>query len=231
MIKFSITNHFSGAIQFIAEIDCAKDTPTSAKVGLAVRWAIKTGANLTAANLAGADLTRADLTRANLTAADLTGADLTRADLTRAYLTRANLTGAYLAGADLTRADLTRADLTRAYLTRANLTRAYLAGADLTRADLTAANLAGAYLAGARLAGAKIKDFAIIGYPDGWSSWTYITEAGEQRVQIGCRNKTIEEGRQYWAGKENRREVMAALDYAESIAKIRGWASEKEEAA
>ena len=30
-------------------------------------------------------------------------------------------------------------------------------------------------------------------------------------------------GRAYWAGKDNRREVLAALDYAEVIGKLRGW--------
>lgn len=34
------------------------------------------------------------------------------------------------------------------------------------------------------------------------------------------------EARLYWAGKENRREVLAALDYIEAVARIRGWATE-----
>ncbi len=208
-MKFSITNRLSGASQFIAEIDCAEDAPTSTKVGLAVRWAVKTGANL-----AGANLTRANLARANLAGAYLTGA----------YLTGANLTGANLA-----RANLARANLAGAYLTGAYLAGADLAGADLAGADLARADLAGADLTGADLAGAKIKDLVVLGHPNGWSAWTYITEAGEQRIQVGCHNKTIAEGRQYWADKENRREVMAVLDYAESIAKIRGWVSEKTE--
>ena len=54
---------------------------------------------------------------------------------------------------------------------------------------------------------------AHIGQPDGWNAWTYFdTKLNEQRVQVGCKNKTIAEGREYWANKENRREVLAALD-------------------
>ena len=90
---------------------------------------------------------------------------------------------------------------------------AYLSGADLS----------GAYLSGAYLSGAKIQDLATLGFPNGWSAYAYVTESGERRVQIGCQNKTFAEGRAYWANKPNRREIMAALDYAEAIANIRDW--------
>jgi hypothetical protein len=91
MIKFDVHNRFTGAVQFTAEIDCADDAPTSVKLGLAVRWAIKVRADLAGANLAGAYLARAYLTGAYLTDADLTGANLTGANLTGAYLTGANI--------------------------------------------------------------------------------------------------------------------------------------------
>ena len=120
-MKYGIKNRFTGAVQFIAEIDCTEDAPTSIKVGLSVKWAIKADANLADADLARANLARANLTGANLTGADLTGAYLARAYLARAYLTGADLTGAYLTGANLARAYLTGADLTGAYLTGANL--------------------------------------------------------------------------------------------------------------
>ena len=91
-------------------------------------------------------------------------------------------------------------------LARANLAGAYLAGADLARA-----NLARAYLA------------AQLGTPNGWDAWTYYVKDGVQRVRVGCRDLTIAEGRAYWGGKENSREVLAALDYAEAIGRLRGW--------
>ena len=100
---------------------------------------------------------------------------------------------------------------------------AYLSGANLSGADLSGADLSGAYLSGAYLSGAKIQDLATLGFPNGWSAYAYVTESGERRVQIGCQNKTFAEGRAYWANKPNRREIMAALDYAEAIANIRDW--------
>ena len=130
-IKQEILNRFSGEVIFTAEIECAADELPSIKMGLAVKAAVKAGANLAEANLA----------RANLADANLAGANLARA-----YLAGAYLAGAYLAGANLARANLARA----------NLARANLAGANLVGANLEDANLARAYLAGVKNA-----DFAI----------------------------------------------------------------------
>ena len=99
----------------------------------------------------------------------------------------------------------------------ANLRGANLRGANLGDVDLRDANLRGADLRDANLV-------AHIGQPNGWFAWTYWdTKAKVQRVQVGCRNFTIAEGRGYWANKPNRREVLAALDFAEATARIRGW--------
>lgn len=89
----------------------------------------------------------------------------------------------------------------------------------------------GAILDGARLDGARLgrhtlaagQSWATLGWPDGWFSYTFVTKDGEQRVKIGCQDKTIAEGRAYWANKADRREVFAALDYAEAIGRARGW--------
>ena len=90
-MKFDILNRFTGAVQITAEIECGDNELTSIKLGLAVRWAFKSGADLR-----GADLRGADLRGANLRGADLRGADLSGADLRGA-----NLRGADLSGADL----------------------------------------------------------------------------------------------------------------------------------
>lgn len=58
MIKFDITNRFTGAAQFTAEIDCDDSELTSTKIGLAVKWGIKTRADLAGADLAGAKIIR-----------------------------------------------------------------------------------------------------------------------------------------------------------------------------
>ena len=129
-----------------------------------------------------------------------------KANLRWADLSVANLSGANLSGADLSGAYLSVANLSVANLSGANLRWAYLSGAYLSGADLSRACLA-----------------AQLGQPNGWHAWTYVSKDGEQRVRVGCRDYTITEGRAYWAGKDNRLEVLAALDYAERIAELRGW--------
>jgi hypothetical protein len=71
LIKVNVRKRFSDAIQFTAEIECADAVSPSIKLGLAVRWAMKSGANLR-----GADLRRANLGGANLDGADLSGANI-----------------------------------------------------------------------------------------------------------------------------------------------------------
>jgi uncharacterized protein YjbI with pentapeptide repeats len=117
-----------------------------------------------------------------------------------AVKSRAYLNGAYLHGADLSGADLSGA---------------YLNGAYLHGADLSGADLSGAYLHG-------VHSVIALGYPNNWSAFAWLKNK-EIRVQIGCRDFSLSEGRAYWAGKENRREVLAALDYAETVANLRGW--------
>ena len=93
-----------------------------------------------------------------------------------------------------------------------------------TGAYLTGAYLTGAYLSGAYLSGAD--DIIAVGQPNGY--WTFAWRSGDTiRLHVGCHrgDMTLAEGRAYWAGKDNRREVMAALDYIEAVAKIRGWVS------
>jgi hypothetical protein len=68
-MKFEVRNRFSGAVQFTAEIECDEGASTSIKLGLAVRWAIKSRADLSGADLSGADLSGADLRSADLSGA------------------------------------------------------------------------------------------------------------------------------------------------------------------
>ena len=100
-----------------------------------------------------------------------------------------------------------------------------LAGADLAGADLAGAYLAGAYLARANLARANLaraNDAIHLGYPNSWVAFAWHRE-GALMVQVGCRSMTLADGRAYWANKDNRREVWAALDYAETVARLREW--------
>ena len=84
--KYEVLNRWTGKVRFTAEISVTPDMTPSVKLGLAVKWGVRNGANLAGANLAGANLAGANLARA--------------------YLAGANLARAYLAGADLARADL-----------------------------------------------------------------------------------------------------------------------------
>jgi len=104
-MQFEIRNRWTGAVQFTAEIDATYDTPRRVKIGLAVKWARRTGADLRGADLSGADLSGADLR-----GADLRGAVLRGADLSGAVLRDADLSGAVLRGADLSGAVLRGAD-------------------------------------------------------------------------------------------------------------------------
>ncbi len=80
-MKYDIRNRFTDEVQFTAEIDCEEHAAVSVKIGLAVRWARKNGANLWGANLKDANLWGAKLRGANLRGANLWGADLSGADI------------------------------------------------------------------------------------------------------------------------------------------------------
>ena len=71
MISFEVKNRFSNAVQFVAKIQCDESASYSTKMGLAVQWAVNSGANL-----GGAYLREADLGGAYLRGADLRGANL-----------------------------------------------------------------------------------------------------------------------------------------------------------
>ena len=202
MITFDITNRFTGAALFTAEIDCAEDAPTSSKLGLAVQWGIKTHANLAGADLADAYLVGANLAGANLARADLAGAYLARANLAGADLAGADLAGADLAGANLAGANLARADLARANLARANLARANLARADLARADLARANLARANLARAKWRNGIVIQRA----PLQLYGLDYPVTILDEHMQIGCELHSLSD----WAGFDNER--IARMD-------------------
>jgi hypothetical protein len=95
-IKFDVRNRSSGNVQFTAEIEADEDTNWPVKIGLALKWGIKSDADLSGADLRGAVLR---------------GAVLSGADLRDADLSNANLSGVDLRDADLRDADLRDADL------------------------------------------------------------------------------------------------------------------------
>jgi hypothetical protein len=157
IMQYEVLNRWTGEVQFTATIECDESASVSIKVGLAVKWARKNGANLSDADLRGVDLSDADLSCANLSCADLSGANLSDADLRGVDLSDASLSGADLRGVDLSDADLSCANLSCADLSGANLSDADLRGVDLSDADLSCANLSCADLSGANLSGANLR--------------------------------------------------------------------------
>ena len=86
-MQIEIKNRWSGKVQFTAEIECEADATAGVKkMGLAVRWAYGSGADLSGAVLRGADLSGAVLSDAVLSDADLRDADLRGAVLCGAVL-------------------------------------------------------------------------------------------------------------------------------------------------
>ena len=60
-IPFDVLNRYTGEVQFTAQIECSADALPSVKLGLAVKWAIKSRADLSGANLSRANLSGAYL--------------------------------------------------------------------------------------------------------------------------------------------------------------------------
>ncbi|WP_322996976.1 pentapeptide repeat-containing protein [Castellaniella sp.] len=110
LVKFDILNRFSGSVIFTAELETTPGALPSVKLGLAVKAAVKAGANLSGADLRSADLRSANLSGANLRSANLSGANLRSADLRSADLRSANLRSANLSGANLSGANLRSAE-------------------------------------------------------------------------------------------------------------------------
>jgi uncharacterized protein YjbI with pentapeptide repeats len=215
-----ITNRFTGAVLFELECDSLR---------VCVEAAINNGANLRGANLDGANLRGANLDGASLYGASLDGANLDDASLYGANLDGANLDDASLGGANLGGANLGGANLYGANLGGANLDGANLGGANLGGAILGDANLGDANLYGHKVDGTV--GIIQAGMPNNWLAFGYVDRVTQQlHVRVGCRNKEIGEGRAYWSSPdhpalEKRREVLAALDYIEAVARLRGWGS------
>ena len=107
----------------------------------------------------------------------------------------------------------------------ARLDGARLDGASLDGASLDGASLVGASLDGARLVGASLdgaRGVIHLGCPDGWHAHAWLRD-GFLSIRVGCQELRLDEARSYWAGKDDRREVLAAVEYAASVAAIRGW--------
>ena len=216
---------FMGEIS--VSIECDPLSPSTVKLGLAVRAAVKSGADLY-----GANLDEADLSGANLSGANLFMANLSRANMSRADLRGANLYGANLSGADLARANLAWAYLRGANLYGASLDEADLYGANLSRADLSGADLSGANMSRADLSGASLygenitRLIARADRMDGYQFMALELEGGGFKIKAGCRWFTMAEFRAHtdaeYPGTDKHRETNDILDFIEARARALG---------
>src|SRR4030095_1016129 len=78
-MKFQIKHRWNGSVLFTAEIETGEDTHFSIRLGLAVKKAIDSSADLRFADLRSADLSYADLRSADLSYAENVG-DFTMSD-------------------------------------------------------------------------------------------------------------------------------------------------------
>jgi uncharacterized protein YjbI with pentapeptide repeats len=110
---FTIPKRWSLQTGVTVSIACDPAAPFGVKLGLAVRAAYASGADLRGVDLSDAVLSGAVLSGVVLRGADLRGADLRRADLRGADLRGAVLRGADLSGAVLRGAVLRGEEITR----------------------------------------------------------------------------------------------------------------------
>lgn len=112
---------------------------------------------------------------------------------------RANLQEANLRGINLWRADLQEANLRGINLREANLQEANLWGANLHEANLRGANLQGVNLWGANLQGVNLQEADLQGAVGNMREVksiqldTYTITYTYDRLQIGCKNYSIDE--------------------------------------
>lgn len=141
---------------------------------------------------------------------------------------RAAIRGIDLYGADLRSADLRYVNFRAAKLKNAVLAKADLRGALLHRADLRGADLHGAklpdpYFDGVRPFFADCQGLIHAGAPNGFPAFGWLSE-GYLCIRVGCQDLRLSDALEYWhKGKDNRRQVRAAVKYIAKCAKDMDW--------
>lgn len=103
-------------------------------------------------------------------------------------------------------------------------------GADLTGARFFNCRIDQAEFGDANLSGVQFTDtypincFGILpaGTPNRWNTfgWNY---RGRLVIRAGCREFYVDAAREYWAGKRDRVQVLAAVEYLVAVATDLGW--------
>ncbi|MDA5192780.1 pentapeptide repeat-containing protein [Govanella unica] len=229
MIYFEVKNRWTGAVQFVAEINCAEDAPRALKLRLAVMWALKLKISLTCCDLNDADLSTMDLAwadfagascaRANFAYADLCATDFTGVDCTAADFTNVNATVSDFSLAKLTHAICTNANFRGSCMPGADFCGADLNGANLNRTDLTHASFVRADLTGTNFAETKWRDGVIINRrPLQLAGLEFPVIIFDDHMEIGCELHSIGD----WAAFDDRHIIRMGGARA-----IRFWHSHK----
>ena len=196
--KIQIKSRFSGAVLFETEIAAEfADRNYGFRLGLAVRAAYKSGANLSGA----------DLSDAYLSGLDLRGSDLRDSNLRDSILRGADLSGLDLRGSDLRGADLRGSNLS---------------GSNLSGSNLRGSNLSGSNLRDSNLSGRKIvRILARVARLDGYEFIAFETDKGVI-IRAGCRTMSPAEYRDHAAREypdtDKAEETLSILDFIEARA-------------
>ncbi len=140
---------------------------------------------------------KADLRGSNLRDSNLSGSDLRDSNLSGSNLRDSNLSGSNLSGSNLRGSNLSGSDLRDSNLSGSNLRGSNLSYSDLRDSNLRGSNLSGSNLSYSNLSGSKNKETAYIPIYCIWSH----SIIGD-KIQIGCKEKTIEEWDLFFAGTE-----------------------------
>jgi len=89
-MKFDVFNRFTGEVQFTADIEANEADARSLKLGLAVKWALKNGSDLSGSDLSGSNLSGSDLSWSNLSGSDLSWSNLSGSNLSGSDLSGSN---------------------------------------------------------------------------------------------------------------------------------------------
>lgn len=208
---------------FIQSYDYISADEINTKVADHALWLVNGGgecAVFSNVDLIGIDLRNTDLRYSRFMNVDLSSANLSNANLRGVNIHNADLTSTNLENADLSLSSLYDLRLFGTNMRNANLTNTFLSHANMVGTQLFNVNLSKAILDGVKIC--EVQGFCSLGNPNGWDAYMVLTDIGP-KIKVGCRLFTLDEARKYWAGKADRREVLATVEYAEAVAKIRGW--------
>ena len=200
-IKFGIKNRFTNEVMNTTEIDCDASTSQSIKLGLAVKWVIKNGGDLSNSDISNSDLRGCDLINCNLRGCDISNSDLRGCDISNSDLRGCDLRGCDLRGCDLRYCNLRGCDLINCNLRGCDLS--YVKGIENSIIDC-----------GIR--------------SDGYRFYLTRTEQGEWRIKAGCRNFTITEAKEHWDRTRPEGDILGdetrlIIEYGLDVANFREW--------